>query len=91
MKMRRKLLSTFAAVSSLAVLSAALLTGCNTPSNTEGTTLQETGTLILSVNPQIQIEYNKEGKVTALAGQMTTAKALCRLIRIILAKTVTMF
>ena len=76
MKMRRKLLSTFAAVSSLAVLSAALLTGCNTPSNTEGTTLQETGTLILSVNPQIQIEYNKEGKVTALAGQNDDGKGI---------------
>ena len=69
MKLRRKL---YALVSSLAVASAVLLTGCGTSAHVEtaqaGTALQETGTLILSVNPEIQIEYNKEGNVTALTG-----------------------
>ena len=67
MKLRRKL---YALVSSLAVASAVLLTGCGTSAQVEtaqaGTALQETGTLILSVNPEIQIEYNKEGNVTSL-------------------------
>ena len=51
--LRRKL---FAAVSSLAVM-AALLAGCGTQ-ETSGTALQETGTLTLSVNPEIRIEYD---------------------------------
>ena len=60
MKLRRKLL---AAVSSLAVLTV-LLTGCGNGAATEGSALKDTGTLILSVNPEIQIDYNKDGKVT---------------------------
>ena len=65
MKLRRKLFATF---SSLAVASAVLLAGCGAPAQ-EGTALKETGTLTLSVNPEIQIEYNKDGKVTALTGR----------------------
>ena len=70
MKLRRNL---FTAVSSLAVLSAVLLTGCGSPA-TEGTPLQETGTLTLSVNPEIRIDYNKDGQVTALTGQNEDGK-----------------
>ena len=64
MKQRRKVL---AAVSSLAVLGAALLAGCGTPAN-EGAILPETGTLTLRVNPEIAIHYNQSGKVVALKG-----------------------
>ena len=70
MKQRRKVL---AAVSSLAVLGAALLAGCGTPAN-EGAILPETGTLTLRVNPEIDIEYNREGRVMALAGQNEDGK-----------------
>ena len=72
MKLRRKL---FAAVSSLAVASAVLLAGCGAPAQ-EGTALKETGTLTLSVNPEIQIEYNKDGKVTALTGRNEDGKGI---------------
>ena len=72
MKLRRKL---FAAVSSLAVASAVLLAGCGAPAQ-EGTALKETGILTLSVNPEIQIEYNGEGKVTALTGRNDDGKGI---------------
>ena len=72
MKLRRKL---FAAVSSLAVASAGLLTGCGAPAQ-EGTALKETVTLTLSVNPEIQIEYNREGKVTDLTGRNDDGKTI---------------
>ena len=72
MKLRRKL---FAAVSSLAVASAVLLAGCGTTAQ-EGTALKETGTLTLSVNPEIQIDYNKEGAVTALTGRNDDGKGI---------------
>ena len=77
MKQRRKI---FAAVSSLAVISTVLLAGCSSPAKEE-TALEnltvkenenaseETGTLMLSVNPEIRIDYDKDGKVIALAGQ----------------------
>ena len=63
MKTRRKL---FAAVSSLAVALTVLLTGCAEP---EGAALRDTGTLTLSVNPEIQIEYDEAGRVLALTGR----------------------
>ena len=72
MKLRRKL---FAAVSSLAVAAAVLLTGCGAPAQ-EGTALKETGILTLSVNPEIQIEYNRDGKVTALTGRNDDGKGI---------------
>ena len=72
MNMRRKF---FAAVSSLAVTSAVLLAGCGATVQ-EGTALKETGTLTLSVNPEIQIEYNREGKVTALTGRNDDGKGV---------------
>lgn len=75
MKWRRKM---FAAVSSLAVLSAALLAGCGQApeQETAGTSLSEGGTLLLSVNPEIQIDYNKEGHVTALSGKNEDGKSI---------------
>ena len=72
MKLRRKL---FAAVSSLAVVLAVLLAGCGAPAQ-EGTALKETGVLTLSVNPEIQIEYNRDGKVTALTGRNDDGKGI---------------
>ena len=72
MRQRRKILVT---VSSLAVASAVLLTGCGY-SAAEGKALQETGTLILSVNPEIQIAYDEEGRVTALTGRNDDGKGI---------------
>ena len=72
MKLRRKL---FATVSSLAVAATVLLTGCGALTQ-EGTALKETGTLTLSVNPEIQIEYNKDGKVTDLTGRNDDGKGI---------------
>ena len=66
MKMRRTL---YAAVSSLAVMGAVLLTGCGAEQAASGTSLAETGLLTLSVNPEIAITYNKEGLVTDLDGR----------------------
>ena len=72
MKMRRNLL---AAVSSLAVMSAALLTGCGAPAD-EGTAIRDTGFLTLSVNPEIRIEYDDEGRVIDLTGQNDDGKTI---------------
>ena len=72
MKLRR---TFFAAVSSLAVVSAVLLAGCGASAK-EGTALKETGTLTLSVNPEIQIEYSRNGTVTALTGRNDDGKGI---------------
>ena len=72
MKLRRKL---FAAVSSLAVAAAVLLTGGGAPAQ-EGAARKETGILTLSVNPEIQIEYNRDGTVTALTGRNDDGKGI---------------
>lgn len=58
----------YAAMLSLVVLAAILLTGCGAQ-KTPGASLGETGILTLRVNPEIQIEYNKQGQVTALTGK----------------------
>ncbi len=71
MTLRRKVL---AAVSSLAVASTLLLAGCGSDPSSSGTALKENGTLILSVNPEIQIEYNRDGQVTALTGRNEDGK-----------------
>ena len=74
MTMRRKMA---AAVSSLAVLSAALLAGCGSAEKTgTQTALQDRGVLTLSVNPEIEIEYNKEGKVTEVEGLNEDGKSI---------------
>ena len=65
MKLRRKIML---AVSSLTLMAAVLLTGCGAP-EAEETAVAEKGFLVLSVNPEIRIEYNEEGQVTALSGQ----------------------
>lgn len=65
MKLRRKIL---VAVSSLTVMTAVLLSGCSAPA-AEESAISEKGILTLSVNPEIQIEYDKDGKVLALTGQ----------------------
>ena len=87
MKFRKSFLVT---ISSLALLSIALLTGCGSQSaqstsdtapaaseetavaevqSLETPTLGEAGILILSVNPEIRIDYDKDGKVTAISGR----------------------
>ena len=93
MKFRRTFLVT---VSSLAILSTALLTGCGSqqtasdsstqtsaeeitaeaPAEAGSTALAETGILVLSVNPEIQIDYDKEGIVTAITGRNEDGKKI---------------
>ena len=77
MNLRRKIL---AAVSSLAVASAVLLIGCasNAARDTAvyGSALKETGILTLSVNPEIRIEYNRDGNVTDLSGMNSDGKKI---------------
>ena len=93
MKLRRTFLVT---VSSLALLSTALLTGCGSqqtaadnsiqtsteeiaaeaPAETGSAVLAETGILVLSVNPEIQIDYDKEGVVTAITGRNEDGKKI---------------
>ena len=72
MTLRKK----FAALVSSLLAAVLLLTGCGAPIHEEGTAVSETGILTLSVNPEIQIEYNKEGKVTALAGKNDDGEAI---------------
>ena len=93
MKLRRTFLVT---VSSLALLSTALLTGCGSQQTTADNSIQasteeitaeapaeagsaalaETGILVLSVNPEIQIDYDKEGVVTAITGRNEDGKKI---------------
>ena len=79
MTLRKKLLSAV----SVFMMTTALLSGCqaqttNNPSNNEtvGTELKDTGILILSVNPEIQIEYDKDGKVLNLIGKNEDGKTI---------------
>ena len=73
MKMRR---NAVAAVSSLAVMSAALLAGCGASAAVEEKQVQEAGSLILSVNPEIQIAYDREGRVIDLSGMNADGKSI---------------
>ena len=61
-----------------------LLAGCGQApeQETAGTSLSEGGTLLLSVNPEIQIDYNKEGHVTALTGKTRRQIYCSRLSRL---------
>ena len=66
MMKRKKLFLT--AACSLALACAVLLSGCGAASSAPNA-LKDTGSLLLSVNPEIEIEYDKAGLVTALSGQ----------------------
>ena len=63
----------FAAASSLAVLAAALLTGCGDAPQAGSV---PAGTLTLRVNPEIQIAYDEEGKVLSLTGENGDGKEI---------------
>ena len=63
----------FAAASSLAVLAAALLTGCGGAPQSGSV---PAGTLTLRVNPEIQIAYDEEGKVLSLTGENGDGKEI---------------
>lgn len=63
----------FAAASSLAVLAAALLTGCGGAPQAGSV---PAGTLTLRVNPEIQIAYDEEGKVLSLTGENGDGKEI---------------
>ena len=72
MKIRRKFI---AAVSSLAISTAVLLAGCGAPAQNTAS-LSDTGILTLSVNPEIQIEYNSDGRVVSLSGRNQDGEAI---------------
>ena len=61
-----------ALVASLAVLLAALLTGCGSVTDNSS----DRGYLTLSVNPSIRIEYNADGLVTGLEGRNEDGTAI---------------
>lgn len=71
--MMKKIIATCAA---LLLAASAALTGCGATASGNGTALASTGILTLSVNPEIQIEYNKDGVVTALTGKNDDGKAI---------------
>ena len=63
--MKKKL---FVSVVSLAMMTAVLFTGCGNSDTEASAGTQGAGTITLSVNPQIQIAYDEEGKVIGLTG-----------------------
>ncbi len=75
MKTRRKLA---AAVSSLAMAAIVLLTGCGNSAESSVPAAEETaaGAIILSVNPEIRVEYDREGLVTEITGANDDGKAI---------------
>ena len=73
MKLKRKIL---AAITSLLIAASVILTGCATDTTKVNTAFAETGILTLSVNPEIQIEYNREGQVTSLIGKNEDGKKI---------------
>lgn len=67
------------AMLSILVLSAAIFTGCSSKPdsvNPAENVLTDTGTIILRVNPEISIKYNKDGFVTSLEGLNDDGKAI---------------
>ena len=71
----KKMNNKWLALSLTAVFSLTLLTACSTPSaQSTQDTPQGVGTLLLSVNPEIQISYDDEGNVVALTGQNEDGK-----------------
>ena len=71
----KKMNKKWMALSLTAVFSLSLLTACSTPSaQSTQDTPQGVGTVLLSVNPEIQISYDDEGNVVALTGQNEDGK-----------------
>ena len=74
--MKKKFYAKVFSLAAMAALSLALLTGCgSTPSEQTATAglsgagqTQTAGTLLLSVNPEIEVTYDDQGNVTALTG-----------------------
>ncbi len=74
--MKKKFYAKVFSLAAMAALSLALLTGCgSTPSEQTATAglsgagqTQAAGTLLLSVNPEIEVTYDDQGNVTALTG-----------------------
>ena len=74
--MKKKFYAKVFSLAAMAALSLALLTGCgSTPSEETATAglsgagqTQTAGTLLLSVNPEIEVTYDDQGNVTALTG-----------------------
>lgn len=61
----------------ICTMSVFLLTGCgSTPQAATQTALADTGYMILSVNPEIRISYNKDGVVTDLQGKNDDGKQI---------------
>ncbi len=72
MKTRSKL---FTAISSLALVSTVIMTGCGTSAPSQ-TALAETGILTLSVNPELEIKYDSNGRVIDLSGRNDDGKTI---------------
>ena len=72
----KKLLKSLFSLALAGALTLTALTGCSVAPNDNVTALAETGYLTLRVNPEIEVEYNKEGKVTDLTGQNEEGRAI---------------
>ena len=75
MKTRRRLA---AAIFSLAMTAMVLLTGCGNSAESQTAVPQEAaaGVITLSVNPEIRIEYDRQGLVTGITGANDDGKAI---------------
>ena len=80
--MKKKFNAKVFSLACMAALSLALLTGCGT-TDTEETAAagfsgesQTAGTLLLSVNPEIEVTYDDQGNVTALTAMNQEGEAI---------------
>lgn len=72
----KTLLKSILSTALAGALALTALVGCSTAPAETATPLAETGYLTLRVNPEIELEYNKEGKVTDLTGQNEEGRAI---------------
>ena len=72
----KKLLKSILSIALAGALALTALTGCSVAPTDNVTPLAETGYLTLRVNPEIELEYNKDGKVTDLTGKNDEGRAI---------------
>ena len=53
-----------------------ILSGCSERKDNESLSLKETGKLIVSVNPEVEIEYHQDGKVVAVTARNAEAQKI---------------
>ena len=66
----------FRVIAVILCISMLFLSGCAAAPAATDTTIGETGLLILRVNPEIEIAYDKDGKVLSLTGKNEDGKRI---------------